>query len=46
MDWRNFAREVCLSVLKKDSEQIGGPGKFVEIDESKFGRENITEGRR
>jgi len=46
VDWRNFAREVCLSVLEQDSEQIGGPGKFVEIDESKFGMRKNHRGKR
>lgn len=46
VDWRNFAREVCLSVLEQDSEQIGGPGKFVEIDESKFGKRKFHRGKR
>jgi len=46
VDWRNFAREVCLSVLEQDSEQIGGAGKFVEIDESKFGKRKYHRGKR
>ena len=43
---RNFAREVCFSVLEQDSEHIGGPGKFVEIDESKFGKRKYHRGKR
>ena len=38
VDWYNFSREVCISILEKFSQQIGGPGKVVEIDESKFGK--------
>ena len=36
-DWRNYCREVHTVVLEEDSEQIGGEGKSVEIEESKFG---------
>ena len=46
VDWYNFAREVCVAVLEKDSEAIGGPGKVVEIDESKFGKRKYHKGRR
>lgn len=46
VDWKNFAREVCLCILKQDSERIGGPGKHVEIDESKFGKRKYHRGKR
>jgi transposase-like protein len=46
VDWYNFAREVCISVLEQDSEVIGGPGIVVEIDESKFGKRKYNRGRR
>ena len=46
MDWYNFAREVCVEIIQKDSEQIGGEGKEVEIDESKFGKRNYHRGKR
>ena len=36
----NFLREVCSTVLEELFEQVGGPGKIVEIDESKFGKKN------
>lgn len=46
VDWYNFSREVCTCVLEKNSEKIGGPGKIVEIDESKFGKRKFHKGRR
>lgn len=46
VDWKNFAREVCLCILKQESERIGGPGKHVEIDESKFGKRKYHRGKR
>lgn len=46
VDWKNFAREVCLCILKLDSERIVGPGKHVEIDESKFGKRKYHRGKR
>lgn len=46
VDWKNFAREVCLCILTQDSERIGGPGKHVEIDESKFGKRKYHRGKR
>jgi len=42
----NFLREVCSVILQEQSEAIGGPGKFVEIDESKFGKRKYHRGRR
>lgn len=41
-DWASFCREVAIDEVMKKSEQIGGPGIIVEIDESKFGKRNIT----
>ena len=46
IDWYNFAREVCVSIVIKENEQIGGYGKTVEIDESKFGKRKYNRGRR
>ena len=46
VDWKNFCREVCVEILEKNSEKIGGEGKIVEIDESKFGKRKFHRGRR
>lgn len=46
VDWKNFAREVCLCILKQDSERIVGPRKHVEIEESKFGKRKYHRGKR
>ena len=36
--WYNFCRDIC----EEHSITIGGPGKIVEIDESKFGKYTYT----
>jgi transposase-like protein len=46
VDWYNFSRQVCTSILEINSEKLGGPGKIVEIDESKFGKRKFHKGRR
>ena len=46
VDWYNFCLEVCLEVLERESEKMGGPGKVVEIDESKFGKRKYHRGKR
>lgn len=38
VDWASFCREVAVDIMITHSEKIGGEGKTVEIDESKFGR--------
>ncbi len=46
VDWYNFCREVCSEILIEDSEIIGGPGRVVEIDESKFGKRKYHRGKK
>ena len=46
VDWYNFSREVCVEIIQRDSERIGGDGKEVEFDESKFGKRKYHRGRR
>ena len=41
VDWFNLCREVCTLYMDLiDTENIGGVGKVVKIDESKFGNNN------
>lgn len=46
VDWYMFARDVCMNIVQADNEVIGGVGKEVEIDESKFGKRKFHRGRR
>jgi hypothetical protein len=43
-DWFQFCREVLLDFVERKSEMIGGEGKVVEIDESKFGKRKYHRG--
>ena len=38
IDWYNFFRDVCAEYFVNHPVTLGGPGKVVEIDESKFGK--------
>ncbi|XP_055948295.1 uncharacterized protein LOC129981472 [Argiope bruennichi] len=44
-DWMSFCREVCVCMLVNESVKLGGPGKIVEIDESKFGKRKYNKGK-
>ncbi len=45
VDWYNFHRDICAQWFLDHPVQIGGVGKVVEIDESKFGRRKYYRGR-
>lgn len=44
-DWASFCREVLIEWSLKREGKIGGEGKIVEIDESKFGKRKYNVGR-
>ena len=43
--WCSFGREVCVNWVFSRCKKIGGEGKVVEIDESKFGKRKYNVGR-
>lgn len=46
-DWYNYCREVVVICQLKNMEtigKIGGPGKVVQVDESKFGKRKYNKG--
>lgn len=46
VDWSSFAREVVFDYMFNNRQQMGGPGRTVEIDESKYGRRKYNRGKR
>ncbi|KAL9952487.1 hypothetical protein ACROYT_G039751 [Oculina patagonica] len=44
VDWDSFCREVCEITMFENSEKLGGEGKFMQIDESKFGKRKYHRG--
>ncbi|KAL3092885.1 hypothetical protein niasHT_030074 [Heterodera trifolii] len=46
VDWASFCREVFLKTFIDDPMKLGGIGKTVEIDESKFGKRKYWRGHR
>lgn len=46
VDWYNYCREICEVTLLESKDQLGGEGKTVQIDESKFGKRKYHRGHR
>lgn len=46
IDWSSFCREVLLDAFILNKTKLGGVGKIVEIDESKFGKRKYHKGKR
>ena len=44
MEWSAYLWDVCNYTVLEESEQIGGEGVHVEIDESKFGKRKYYRG--
>ena len=46
VDWASFCREILLADFVDNFEPLGGEGRTVEIDESKFGKRKFWRGHR
>lgn len=46
VDWDSFCREVCEVTLMENEEKLGGEGKIVQIDDSKFWKRKYHRGHR
>lgn len=46
VDWASFCREVTFDDLINNKKPIGGVGRTVELDESKFGKRKYHRGKR
>ena len=46
VDWDRYCREICEVNLLENGEMLGGEGKEVQIDESKFGKRKYHRGHR
>ena len=46
IEWTTFFRECCMTTMIDNSQQIGGNGIEVEVDESKFGKRKYYRGHR
>ena len=44
VDWDSFCREVYEITMFDSSQKLGGEGKIVQIDESKFGKRKYHRG--
>lgn len=45
IDWGSFCREVVYDMMNNCQQPLGGPGRTVEIDESKFGKRKYNRGK-
>ena len=46
VDWDMFCREICEIMVYDEAVPLGGPGKTVQIDESKIGKRKYNKGHR